>query len=132
MATRLYDGNVCMNQPELFEVDDETRKLRSEIGLLYPQKDLQEYLNIAFDGDWRHLLEENRRVIRGLLKMKIEPDAAFMNDWNKIKFNCCVCMEEKNDIPSKKCIHHKKHTDRICEKCDARQVSCPLCRTPYT
>lgn len=48
-----------------------------------------------------------------------------------IKFTCCVCTDEKNEIPSKKCVHHKKHSDKICTVCDKDQKKCPLCNTPY-
>lgn len=48
----------------------------------------------------------------------------------KIQFECDICYEEKNDVPSTRCPN--EHTGMmICSGCNQHLDLCPFCRTPY-
>lgn len=77
------------------------------------------------------LMQPCGKVIGFKWQEKTETPSESFSHNKKEKFSCCVCFEEKSEIPSIRCIHHYKHSEKTCQECDIKNDKCPLCRTPY-
>jgi hypothetical protein len=66
---------------------------------------------------------------------KFVPEKGFMKEWEDrklvVNFTCCVCFEDLKDIPTRRCINHEKHSEKICKSCDTNMKKCSLCNVPY-
>ena len=129
--------------------DEEGCYKNSDVQLIFPYKidimDIETILQMR--DDYFKLFgidDEMSRTFDDMIKIiKIHPDKhnhfvpekGFMKEWEDrklvVNFTCCVCFEDLKDIPTRRCINHKKHSEKICKSCDINMKKCSLCNVPY-